>query len=114
MVLSLVLMWAVLFQTLAADIGGNLANDNELAHGAGFGLVVFFLYLLGGAFSLGLPRVSMVLFIAAAALGITGGATTAYSDLYVWGGVAAGLAVMSYFGVREKRRNQRRPVGQWA
>lgn len=69
-------------------------------------MLIAFLFVLGAAFAIGLPRLSMVLFATAAVLGFVIGGTTAYSDGTVWGVVSAVLAVMSYLGARELRRRK--------
>ena len=46
------------------------------------------------------PMVSVISFAIAAVLGFAAGATTDFSDMSIWGGVAAVLAVMSFFGHR--------------
>jgi len=46
----------------------------------------------------------MVLFAVAAAVGLIAGFRTVFVDLRWWGFVAVALAVMSYFGARELRK----------
>jgi hypothetical protein len=68
------------------------------------------LFLLGGAFALGVPLLSAVIFGLAAVIAIAGGSTTTFADLTVWGVVAGVLAVMSFFGWLGKRKGERRPL----
>jgi len=112
MVISLVLMLVVGLQSCTSAVGGGLSDDQAaregLSQGAAVGFVVTVLYLLGGAFALGVPLVSTVVFALAAVIGIVGGSTTSYRDLTVWGVVAGALAVMSFVGWLGKRKADRR------
>lgn len=114
MVIALVLTLVVGVQSCAVAVGGGLdggSDGEDLAAGGAVGVLVAFLYLLGGAFALGLPKVSMILFIIAGVLAFLG-AATGFSDLVFWGIVALALAAMSYFGVKEKRRKQAPPPAE--
>ncbi len=114
MVISLVLMLAILLQSFAAGVGSGLSNDlgqkQAMAVGGWTGLLVALLYLLGGAFALGLPRAAAVVFVTAGVVGLAGGTSTAFKDLTVWGVIAFVLAGMSFFGWRDKRRSELRQV----
>jgi membrane protein implicated in regulation of membrane protease activity len=50
--------------------------------------------------------VSVPAFFFAGIIGLAGGASTSFSDLTIWGGVSLILAVLSYFGWREKRERR--------
>ncbi len=75
------------------------------------GVLVALLFLVGGAFAIPFPIVSLISFLVAGLLGLAAGATTPFTDLTIWGIIALILAVMSFFGVREKtrRREESRP-----
>jgi hypothetical protein len=64
------------------------------------------LFLIGGAFALAFPVVSLVAFVLAGIVGLSGGATTSFEDLSIWGWVSLALAVLSFFAWREKRRRR--------
>jgi membrane protein implicated in regulation of membrane protease activity len=70
------------------------------------GLFVAFLFLIGGAFALVFPFVCVLAFFAGL-MGLAGGASNSFGDLTVWGVVSLILAVLSYFGWREKRKRRR-------
>ena len=105
LILGLFLMIIIGFQSCAATVGGGL-GDEALGEGGAVGVLVTLLYLIAAAFVLGKPIVSLVVFSVAAVIALIGGATTPFGDLIIWGVVAAVLAVMSYFGVREQRNKQ--------
>jgi hypothetical protein len=65
------------------------------------------LFLVGGAFALAFPLVSLVAFLLSGLLGLAAGASTSFSDLTIWGVVSLVPAVLSYFGWREKRNRRR-------
>ena len=69
--------------------------------GGPIGLVMAFLFFVGGAFALIFPFVSVLAFSFAGVFGLAGGASTSFDDLTVWGVVSLNLAVCSYFGWRE-------------
>ena len=108
LILALFLMIIIGFQSCAATVGGGL-GDQALGEGGAVGVLVTFLYLIAAAFVLAKPIVSVVVFSLAAVIALMGGTTTPFADLIVWGVVAAALAVMSYFGMRELRGKQPEP-----
>ena len=105
-IISLALMLVVFAQSCAASVGGSLSEDDDLSGGGAVGFLIGLLYLLGGAFALGVPRISVVTFSIAAVLGVLAGATTDFRDLIIWGIVAAILAAMSFRGYRMKQREE--------
>jgi hypothetical protein len=60
-----------------------------------------------GSFALAFPLVSLIAFFFAGVFGLAGGASTSFGDLTIWGVVSLILAVLSYFGWREKRKRRR-------
>ncbi len=68
------------------------------------GILMALLFLLGGAFAVGYPLVSLISFAIAGMLGLAAGATTEFEDLTIWAIASFFLAVLSYFGMREKKR----------
>lgn len=105
-ILSLVLMVAVGAQSCAVYVGGSALGQEGAAEGGALGLFVALAFLVGGAFALPLPLVSVAAFLVAALFGLAGGAATSFTDLTYWGLAALVLAVLSFLGVREKRRQR--------
>jgi hypothetical protein len=62
------------------------------------------LFIVGGAFAMSFPIVSIVSFVIAGCFALAAGLASDFGDLSVWGFVAFILAIMSYFGFREKRK----------
>lgn len=108
-VVGLVLMLPILFQSCAAGVGGALGRQ-DMAQGGAVGVVVAFGYLLGAAFSFGLPVVGAVFFGLAGLLALAAGATTAYTDLTVWGVVALVLAALDVLAARRRKPKPAAPV----
>ncbi len=114
LVLSLFLMVVILFQSCAAGavgalnsaIGKDAAETAQFSQGGAVGFVVAFLFLVGGAFAIGVPLISFVVFLIAAALAFGAARTTAFKDLEVWSWVSVVLAAFSFWGWRGKRRMQ--------
>lgn len=75
-----------------------------LAEVGAVGLLVSFLFLIGSAFVIGIPGISIVAFILAGILGLA--ISSDFPDMAVWGALAFVLAVLSFFGRRELRAKQ--------
>jgi Short C-terminal domain len=96
LVISLGLTLVVWVQSCAVSAGGALGEDESLSNAGAAGVLVGVLFLLGGAFALGLPKASVGSFLLGAAIAIPVGATTDFGDLIVWGIVALVLAGMEF------------------
>jgi hypothetical protein len=107
MILSLILMLVVGAQSCAVSLGDAALNTKASTQGGPIGLVMAFLFLVGGAFALAFPFVSVIAFFFAGVFGLAGGASTSFGDVTIWGMVSLILAVFSYFGWREKRKRHR-------
>lgn len=106
LVIGLCLVFLVGVQSCTAMFGGGLAEDQNLA-GAGFlGLVVALLFILGSAFAIGVPKVSVGIFAFAALIAFGAAGMSDFRDMNVWGWVSVILSVLSYFGVREKVKQE--------
>jgi hypothetical protein len=113
MILSLGLMLVVGFQSCAATVGGNLGHNESTTTAGAMGFFVVFLYLIAGAFAIRFLLVSLVTFLIAGTIAIAVGLSSEFADLAIWGFVALILAVMIYFGHREKpRRRAEQLAGQ--
>lgn len=101
MIISLVLTLVVALQSCTIVAAGSLAQDRDMSGGGAGGILVALLFVIGGAFAMGLPKISTLAFMLAAVLGFVVGAQGRFTDMTIWGVVAVILAVMSYFGDRE-------------
>jgi hypothetical protein len=106
MILGLILMVIVGLQSCAVSFGGSLANRQGVEEGGAVGVVIALLFLVGAAFALVFPLVSLVCFALGGILGLAAGATTPFTDLTIWGVVSLVLVVLSFFGWREKRKRR--------
>ncbi len=104
LIISLCLTAIVGLQSCTIMAGGSILHDEATSGSGAIGVLVAFLFVLGAAFVMGLPRVSEVIFAVAALFGFM--AASNYPDMNIWGGVALILAAMSHFGVRELRKKQ--------
>lgn len=104
MIVALALMMIVGLQSLVVMAGSSMLEDTATADAAALGVLIALLFLVGVAFAIGLPTVSLESFLLAALIGVLGGTSSSFTDLTYWGVVALILAVLSYFGRREKRR----------
>ena len=107
MIISLILMLVVGAQSCAVSLGDAALQTKAAEQGGPIGLFMAFLFLIGGAFALAFPLVSVLAFFFAGIIGLAGGASTSFSDLTIWGVVSLILTVLSYFGWREKRKRRR-------
>ena len=106
MILALILMVVVGAQSCIVYVGGSAMGEQGTAEGGAVGILMALLFLVGGAFAMPFPLVSLLAFLASGLLGLAIGATTPFTDLTYWGIVSLVLAVLSFFGVREKRRQR--------
>src|SRR5215207_9070756 len=114
MILSLTLMLVVGAQSCAVSLGDAALQTKGAEQGGPIGQFMAFLFLIGGAFALAFPFVSVLAFFLAGIIGLAGGASTSFGDLTIWGVVSLILTVFSYFGWREKRKRRREEVPQTA
>ena len=103
LIIALMMMVIVGVQSCAVYLGGGLTQQQGLSQSGAVGLVVALLFLVGGAFVLAFPLVSLASFALAALMTLVGW-NSGFSDMKIWFFVCLILAVMSFFGFREKRR----------
>ncbi len=101
LILSLTFMAIIFIQSWLVSIGGLMFADDVFALGGLLGRIAGLLFALGAAFIMVKAMISMAIFILNALIGIIGGLTTGYYDLFLWGALAAALAVLSYFSGRQ-------------
>jgi hypothetical protein len=106
MILGLILMVIVGLQSCAVSFGGSIGGQRKVEEGGAVGILVALLFLVASAFALAFPLVSLVAFLIAGLFALAAGATTPFTDLTIWGVVSLVLAVMSFFGWREKRKRR--------
>lgn len=106
LIISLCLTLIVGLQSCTLYAGGAMIGNQGTASGGAAGIFVALLFILGAAFAIGVPRASMFIFGLAACIGVGVGRVTAFGDLVIWGFVALGLAILSYFGERELVRSK--------
>ncbi len=102
-----ILLWFVAF--LQVTIVGNLsdfANDDSTRNSAALGWFGLMLWLFAVIVVIPWPRVAMIAFFLAAAL-MFGGASN-FPDLGFWGTVAVVLGILSYVGLRQKRKKDQK------
>ena len=106
LILGVVTLALSLTQTII--VGGVAIFDEDFERGALFGGLFLLAMLLAIAFAYGIPLFAAILFACAGALGVTGGRTTLFEDLLVWGVVAILLAALSLGGAHEKGQSHAR------
>jgi hypothetical protein len=104
MIIALAVSLILLLQSCAVGVGGSLQGTESLKEGAAIGVMLAFCYIVGAAFVIKLPIISIVVFAFGAVIAISTGYNSGFTDLKVWGWLAAIFAVLSYFGHREKKR----------
>jgi hypothetical protein len=104
LIIGLALSLIVLLQSCAANVAGALGSQG-LKEAAGTGMLAALLFIIGAGFAMRLPIVSLVVFAFGAIIAISAGHNSDFRDLQVWGWLAAFLAVLSYFGHRERKRS---------
>lgn len=99
-IISLVIGFAVLFQSCAVAGLGSLVSPDSTT--GAIGMLVGFLLLISGAFSFQLPKVSVVICVIAACFaGLE--AMNDFPDMKIWAVICLLLAVMNYFAARKPK-----------
>lgn len=104
LIIGLVLMLGLFFQSLTINVLGDVANDEDISGAGAIGVFVALLWLIAIAVVIPKPRISVGIFVAGGLLALLGGTTTEFSDLIIWAVISFFLAVLSYFGYRGKRK----------
>lgn len=103
-IISLFLILIIGLQSCAVAFGGTLSSDESLSAGGAIGMLVAFLFLIGGAFAIAFPLVSLASFALATFLALLASIATEFSDMMIWAFLSLVLAVMSFFRFREKQK----------
>ncbi len=104
LIIGIVLSVVMAVQTFAVYVLGNAGNNADASGGGAVGLLVAFLMLVAAAFAMGVPLVSVILFLIGGLLALLIAASSNFPDLAIWGIVSLVLAVMAFIGWRGKRR----------
>jgi len=91
-------------QSCTVMVGGGVTDDQDLSGGGAIGILVSFLFILGSAFVMAYPKASMIIFLVASFFGFVGASGSTFRDLYFWSFISLVLAVMSFFGIKEKKK----------
>ncbi|WP_105381358.1 hypothetical protein [Neorhizobium alkalisoli] len=103
-IISLFLGLLVLLQSCTVRTASHMLGDQATSDAGAVGILVGFLFFVGGAFSFGLPAVAMIVFAVAALLGFAASAAGSFADLTLWAFVALAFAVGSFFIWRSARK----------
>ena len=105
LILGLLLGLLMFLQTLFVYGLSDALNAEASAQASAIGVMMALLWLVACAFVLPFPLVSVVAFAIAGLFGFA--ASGEFPDLAIWGGISVVLAVMSIFGWRGKRKQDR-------
>lgn len=105
LIIALFLAVGVGLQSCTIVAGSGMIGNEALGKEASIGLATSFLFVLGGAFVLGLPMVSWVIFGLAGFVAYNSGKE--FSDLKVWGVVAFVLCIMSGLASHNDRKKKK-------
>ena len=106
LIIALILGFIVGLQSCTVAGLSGIAQDETTGQAAAMGGLVALLFIIGAAFSLSLPKISVSAFGLAAVSAFGASTLGRFEDMQVWGIVAVVLGVMSYFGVRELRKKE--------
>lgn len=104
LIIGIALSVVMAVQTFLVYVLGNVGNDEDATGGGAVGLLVAFLMFVAAAFAMGLPLVSVILFLIGGLLALLIAASSDFPDLAYWGVTSLILAVMAFIGWRGKRR----------
>lgn len=108
-IISLVLGFAILFQSLLVGVGGSIAGETSASQGGSVGILVAFLFMVGGAFAFQVPKVAVVFTGLSGLLGFAAGSTTVFKDMRIWGAFGVILTVINLFNSRKPKRAKQTP-----
>jgi hypothetical protein len=114
-IISLVLMLIIGFQSFAAYGLGSVVKHEAAAASGAAGLAVSFLYLLGGAFALGVPVLSVIALLLAGLFARVIAGDGLHKDMYIWGWIAwmlAGLEFVSILRARKRKSTSEGAINQ--
>lgn len=115
LILGLLLSAWAFFEAFAVSLlsaNSILADDDEdMAGAAGGGFIAALCGALAAALAIAFPLAATVLFTLAGFIGFLA-AGAGYSNHWVYGALYLGLAVMSFFGWRGKRKDQREAMAE--
>jgi hypothetical protein len=100
LILALILVIPLTVQSCAITGLSAVAGMEKQSGGGAMGILVALLWVVGAAFALGKPTVSVVVFLLAGMFAFIG-ASTGYGDLEIWGGVSVVFAALCLMGRRE-------------
>lgn len=101
------LIWFVAFIQVALVSGLSDYADNEKTESAAaLGMLGLFIWLFALIVVIPWPRLAMIAFFVAA-ISMYAGAGD-FPDLGVWGTISIGFGILSYFGLRQKRKKDRK------
>lgn len=114
LIISLVLVVISGVQSCAVAVGGSIAQDlstaasdkqkaEDLAGAGGLGVFAALLWVVGAGFVMAKPKVSLWVFGIASLLWVGAGAA-GFTDAYFWMVASIIFAVMSWRGMKEKRK----------
>lgn len=107
MIISLCLSILVGLQSCTLIVGGEITKNHDASSIGGIGIILGILFFLGGAFAIGLPKISQRIFFAAGCLALFINFTSRYDYMLICALVAAILAAMASAGVRELTKKQK-------
>ncbi len=106
MIIGIFLAIMLLVQSCTVFVGGELFTEESMSQGGAVGIFVGFLFIIGGAFALKIPKVSIVVFAIGAVVGFIAGATTEFGDMTFWAIAAVILSILSFAGHRRLQRGR--------
>lgn len=104
LIIGLILMVALFFQSLTINVLSGATNTETTETAGAIGVLMALVWLVALGLVIPKPRISMILFGAAALIGIAGWAD--FPDLKFWSGVSVVLGLLSYVGYRGKMKQQ--------
>ncbi len=106
MIIGLFCTIMLLVQSCTVFVGGEIFSEEGLSQGGAVGVFVGFLFMIGSAFALKIPKVSIIIFAIGAVVGFVAGATTEFSDMTFWAVTAVILSILSFVGHRRLQRKR--------
>lgn len=101
-IIGLILGLLVLLQSCTVATTASLGGNTVVGDAGAVGILVGFMFFIGGAFAFALPIVAVIVFGLSAALAFL--VSGEFGDMAIWGGAGVILAVMSFFARRSDKK----------
>ncbi|MDA3129615.1 hypothetical protein ACFPTR_09650 [Aliibacillus thermotolerans] len=105
-IIAIIISFIVGIQSFTVSVLSEVVGEEATAGAGAIGVLVAFLYLVGGAFAFKLTNVAKWILGIGGLLGLLAGATSDYSDVTVWGILGLIMSGLLFWDVKRKNKQK--------